>query len=241
MPIVADIADSRIAVSVLERLDVVIKEASTSYTCRSLSSQPNQQKLYDDRMKPILCDWMILWLRKYKLPELDDAEVTEFLIKGEHSHPQVVQKIKQSLGDDHTKMLNLSHDWLTSFLPFTLQKVNRVSFGLLLPEDIKQLESDGVKIPQSRKLTAVPFVAKDVPSRASEFAHPDVLVGLTILAYRYEGLRKRDFFLVMRHLKDEMDDEGGHTSRGMPVSASSNGCCAPERLSEAARSARRTR
>ena len=167
------------------------------------------KNFYDDRMKPILCEWMILWLRKYKLPELDDAEATEFLIKGEHSHPQVVQKIKQTLGDDHTKMLNLSHDWLTSFLPFTLQKINRVSFGLLLPEDIKQLEADGVKIPQSRKLTAVPFVAKDVPSRASEFAHPDVLIGLTVLAYRYEGLRKRDFFLVMRHLKDEMEDEGG--------------------------------
>ena len=48
-----------------------------------------------------------------------------------------------------------------------------------------------------------------MPSRASEFAHPDVLIGLTVLAFRYEGLRKRDFFLVMRHLKDEMDDEGG--------------------------------
>jgi hypothetical protein len=31
---------------------------------------------------------------------------------------------------------------------------------------------------------AVPFVGKDVPSRASEFAHPDVLIGLTILAFR---------------------------------------------------------
>ena len=37
---------------------------------------------------------------------------------------------------------------------------------------------------------AVPFVGKDVPSRSSEFAHPDVVIGLTILAYRYEGLRK---------------------------------------------------
>jgi hypothetical protein len=28
--------------------------------------------------------------------------------------------------------------------------------------------------------------AQDVPSRSSEFAHPDVAIGLTILAYRYE-------------------------------------------------------
>lgn len=64
-------------------------------------------------------------------------------------------------------MLNLGHDWLTAFLPFVLQKVSRVHFGLLQPADIQQLEDDGVKIPTSRKLVAVPFVAKDVPSRAS--------------------------------------------------------------------------
>ena len=28
---------------------------------------------------------------------------------------------------------------------------------------------------------------QDVPSRSSEFAHPDVAIGLTILAYRYEA------------------------------------------------------
>jgi len=54
--------------------------------------------------------------------------------------------------------------------------------------DIKHLEDDGVKIPTSRKLCAVPFIAKDVPSRASEFAHPDIMVGLTILAFRYANL-----------------------------------------------------
>lgn len=32
-------------------------------------------------------------------------------------------------------------------------------------------------MPKSRKLLAVPFVGKDVPSRASEFSHPDVVIG----------------------------------------------------------------
>ena len=40
-------------------------------------------------------------------------------------------------------------------------------------------------MPRSRRLLAVPFVGKDVPSRASEFSHPDVVIGMTILAYRY--------------------------------------------------------
>ena len=36
---------------------------------------------------------------------------------------------------------------------------------------------------------AVPFIGKDVLSDAAEFAQPDVLIGFTILAYRYSGLR----------------------------------------------------
>ena len=117
------------------------------------------------------------------------------------NYPQNYPQVKL-LSDEHTKLLNLGHDWLNSYLPFCLQKINRVSFGLLHPADIELLESEGVKIPTTRKLVAVPFVAKDVPSRASEFAHPDILVGLTILAYRYEGLRKNDFHLILRHLRE---------------------------------------
>lgn len=34
-------------------------------------------------------------------------------------------------------------------------------------------------------MTAVPFVGKDVPSHRSEFSHPDVVISLTLLGYRY--------------------------------------------------------
>ncbi len=160
-------------------------------------------------MKNVLCRWLLPWLRARKLPVLTDPEVIEFLLMGNRSTPALIAKLRTGLQDEHVKLLNLGHDWINSYLPFVLQKINRVHFGLLQPKDLKQLEDDGVKIPTSRKLVAVPFVAKDVPSRASEFAHPDVLIGLTILAYRYEGLRKNDLHLVMRHLKDCLDEEGG--------------------------------
>ena len=127
---------------------------------------------------------MILWLRAKKMSVLTDAEVFEYLMKGTRTNDEILHKIHRKLSDDHVKMLNLSHSWLSSFLPFVLQKINRVHFGLLQPNDIKQLEDDGVKIPTTRKFLAVPFVGKDVPSRASEFAHPDVLIGLSILAFR---------------------------------------------------------
>lgn len=53
-------------------------------------------------------------------------------------------------------------------------------------------------------------MGKDVPSRASEFAHPDIIIGLTILAYRYQGLRKLDFEQdVISLLRDEFEKEVG--------------------------------
>ncbi len=159
-------------------------------------------------MKPVLARWLLLWLRARRLPQFADDEVLEFLAKGSLSNQSILSKLGR-LTDGHVKVLNLSHDWLECYLPFVLQKVSRVHFGLLQPADVAQLVADGVKIPSSRKLTAVPFVAKDVPSRASEFAHPDVLIGLTILAYRYEGLRNRDFYILMQTLRDSLEEESG--------------------------------
>lgn len=85
----------------------------------------------------------------------------------------------------HKKLLNLCHNWLSTFLPHCLAKVNRVSFGLLSMEDCKAALLADPHVPRSRLKLGVPFVGKDVPSRSSEFAHPDVIIGLTVLAYRY--------------------------------------------------------
>jgi hypothetical protein len=82
------------------------------------------------------------------------------------------------------KLLNLAQSWIVSLLPHVIGKIDRVSYGLLGPADIAMADP---RTPKSRLLMAVPFVGKDVPSQASEFAHPDALIGLTILAYRYEG------------------------------------------------------
>ena len=84
----------------------------------------------------------------------------------------------------HKKLLNLAHGWLKTYLPHCLAKVNRVSFGLLNSEDCKAALLADPHVPRSRLKLAIPFVGKDVPSKASEFAHPDIIIGLTILAYR---------------------------------------------------------
>ena len=80
-------------------------------------------------------------------------------------------------------MVNLCHDWLRSLLPHVLSKVDRVGFGLLSPAHVRAALAADPLMPKSRRLLAVPFVGKDVPSRASEFSHPDVVIGFSILAY----------------------------------------------------------
>lgn len=107
------------------------------------------------------------------------------------------------------KLLNLSHNWLRTFLPHCLAKVNRVSFGLLSMEDCKAAIEADPMVPRSRLKLAVPFVGKDVPSRASEFAHPDIIIGLTILAYRYSGLRVDDYNEITDRLTAQFSNEIG--------------------------------
>ena len=82
--------------------------------------------------------------------------------------------------------------WLVS-LPHCLMKINRVSWHLGL--DIDRAQSDPY-VPRSRTVLAVPFVGKDVPSRSSEFAHPDVVLGLSVLAYRYRACGTTDTIMA---------------------------------------------
>lgn len=62
-----------------------------------------------------------------------------------------------------------------------MKKVNRVTFGVMTEEEIRRAELHG-KLSDTRKKLAVPFVGKDVPSPAAEFAQPDVAIGLTCMA-----------------------------------------------------------
>jgi hypothetical protein len=77
-------------------------------------------------------------------------------------------------------MLNTTTDWLHTFLPHCLAKIDRVSFGLLSMAEYEELARTEPHMPRSRFKLAIPFVGKDVPSRASEFAHPDIIIGLTV-------------------------------------------------------------
>jgi len=126
----------------------------------------------------------------------------------EESHALAI-KIDQNVSGLHVKLLNLSHDWLKSFLPHCLQKIDRVSFGIMNALDLQRAFEADAAMPKTRAKLAIPFVGKDVPSRSSEFAHPDVVLGLTVLAYRYEGLRWNDFDEIIQTMRTDLEKEIG--------------------------------
>ena len=84
-----------------------------------------------------------------------------------------------------------------------------MNFGLLSKDDLKIFLESDPNISLSRRLDTIPFVGKDVPSRASQFSNPDVVIGLSVLAYRYEGLRRSDFVTVITQLREQLDSESG--------------------------------
>ena len=69
-------------------------------------------------------------------------------------------------------------------------------------QDKKRAYERTPNMPRSRMMLGIPFVGKDVPSEASEFAHPDIIIGLTIVAYRYEGVRASDFKEIIGTMRD---------------------------------------
>ena len=152
---------------------------------------------------------MVVWLNAKETIPMNNEKLHEYLMVGKKASEDVLKLVKTKLTDAAIKMVNLSHEWLTSVLPFILGKIDRVSFGLLSNADAKLMKESGLYLSPNRMLLAVPFNGKDVPSRSSEFAHPDVKIGLTICAYRLEGLRMNDFKELLKSILDSMREEYG--------------------------------
>ena len=64
-----------------------------------------------------------------------------------------------------------------------------------------------------RLLQAVPYRGKDVPAKRAQFAHADICIGLTQLAYYYSGLSDAQLDDVFRLL----DKQGPAAMRTPPI------------------------
>eukprot|EP01050_Picozoa_sp_SAG11_P001055 SAG11_NODE_43_length_20795_cov_11.860456_3_plen_1106_part_00 len=203
-----ELVDSRDAFKVL----ALIKSAiDVGFSSKLVQKTPHivilDQNFYHSELRPLLSRWIIFWLKESKLRELSFDKAFEYITRTDVSG--ISSQIRDLCSDENFKILNLTREWLMSFMPFVLGKINRVSFGLLMPRDVERALKLHPKMPRSRKLLAVPFIGKDVPSEASEFSHPDVVIGLTILAYRYEGIRESDYRSIILNLQNEMQSETG--------------------------------
>ena len=198
-------------VEILRKIREEVQQASESFdlllTPHFVLSQ-RRHSFYNSRLLPLLVKWMVVWLFEgQRFKGLKERDVTDYLLN------RSKMNISLSATDVQMKTLNLTRDWLHSFAPHVLSKINRVHFGILSPEELERMREEEGHISTARRLLAIPFVAKDVPSRASEYAHPDVVIGLTILAYRYNGLRRADFRAALHSLRDRMQDESGPYAR----------------------------
>ena len=198
----------------IDLLDGIRAAVRTAIESKQLQTSPHLALLdkswYQDILRPLLAQWTSIWLRAHgALRGMSEALIMAYLLRGPGAAEAKAQ-LNRECEDEAVKMTNLARDWLCSLLPHMLAKINRVTFGLLQPADVSLLEEvTGSRLPKTRRLLAVPFVGKDIPSRTNEFSHPDVVLGLTICAYRLEGLRRADFKQMLRILMEEYDNEAG--------------------------------
>jgi hypothetical protein len=132
-----ELVDSRDAVKVVQDIKGVIDTG-----CRSkvVQTTPHvvvlDRTFYHLRLRPLLSRWILLWLKESRLRELTFEQAYGYLTDTDVSVAAV--NIRNLCSDDNFKILNLTRDYLMSFMPFVLGKINRVSFGLLMPSDLER-------------------------------------------------------------------------------------------------------
>ena len=108
---------------------------------------------------------------------------------------KIIQLLKQK-GLDMLNSFLLAKAWLSHGLFYHVMSYRyRVEYGLS--------EKEGKEV-------AIPFKGKDLPSENSEFSHPDIMIGFTILSYLYRGLdlkQVKDGLVKLKsnHKQDKVD------------------------------------
>jgi len=201
--------DSQPAISLLRKIESVLQKG---YAEKTMQAVPHPILLddgfYDRNLKKLFAEWAFFWMELQNFTGLSKEEAIKYVTEGPDADPKLREAVV-TVAPMFQKMLNLVKDWLNSYLPHVMKKVDRVTFGIMTKKDRQRAQAKFPNMPRSRFMLAIPFVGKDVPSESSEFAHPDIIIGLTILAYRYEGLRYSDFVEIIAQVCEDVKKEPG--------------------------------
>ena len=119
--------------------------------CGCADTGAMRQSFYKDTVAPILARWVLrFFTRRHKImgagvtdskrtedsgvdsiDDLTSEQLRQYLLRIPGEDEELEAHVTSRLAPDSVAMLNLGHDWLRSFLPHCLSKINRVSFGLL--------------------------------------------------------------------------------------------------------------
>lgn len=171
------------------------------------SSVPTIQLLdesyYEQQLKPLLLEKFttayISTFRKHQvnvdepLVEDENSSLTAYILGG--LSPAVEKTMLAYLADKTQlkEIILIAKGWLAhGILYHVLHAKYRVNYGL-------NTNSTAVVY----KPVAIPFQGKDLPSARSEFSHPDVMLGFTIISYLYQGLSPSQLKCCLHKLKDK--------------------------------------
>ena len=161
---------------------------------------------------------LVWWKRGYTSGAVSIDEMQEYVSLTDGLDWRLKTKFDDALAPATIQLLTLARQWLSTFFCHSFSKINRVNYGLLQGAQLAKEAGDFFNVdddsstsrgkakkppasPISRLLLALPFVGLEQPSDNSEFAHPDVAIGLTICAYRHEGMRTSDLRILISDLK----------------------------------------
>ena len=152
--------------------DVYYQQATRKSSFPGIRFQSN--KPYSFLCKQIANDW----LNKRSYRQIERQKVLSFILNSKTSSDDVVKYLP---GYDFKLLLILRGLLSSEVLLVALKKRYRVNYGININSLFK-------------RLSAVPFRAKDVAADRTEFGHPDLVLLLTQLSYYYSGLN--DFQLI---------------------------------------------
>ena len=126
--------------------------------------------VFDALRNQIMAKWTHLWLEAHNVAGLSSVELLAYItrdasildqanVQNEEALQALYAQATKTLDAQAFKMLNLATDWLHTFLPHCLSKIDRVSFGILSMSEYEELTRVEPNMPRSRFKLAVPFVS----------------------------------------------------------------------------------